>query len=155
MTGIYLFWTWVMVSSLTVYLVGRFRLGPWPSRLYRPLLVVAFSVTSLLATARYLSAALSGHTDYAIGFLFQQDLINPVVRLVVESTALGDLVYGPLSDVPMTARSNGIEGIVTLLLWEVMVEDLFLGTLFWLGVGTLWLRFVRRRTGPFENPRET
>lgn len=65
------------------------------------------------------------------------------------------LLYGYIAGLPVGGSGNRAHALVILLLWEVMIEDLFLGTLFWLGVGTLWLRFVKRRTRFFEEPRET
>lgn len=53
MTGIYLFWAWVVLSSLGVFGAARFRLGPWPFRLYRPLLLIGFAVTTLAPVSHY------------------------------------------------------------------------------------------------------
>lgn len=153
MTGVYLFWAWVVVSSLAVLFAAHSRPGRWACRLYRPLLLVAFSLVTLAAVGRYLVHASWGKLDSAIGLWYLQALINPAVRMIVESEPLASLLYEPLAELRM-GGGNRLGAGVALVLWEVMAEDLFLGNLFWLGVGTLWLWFVRRRTEASEEPPE-
>jgi hypothetical protein len=155
MTSLCVFWIWVIGLSAGVFLVSRTRSGRLFEMLYRPLILVGFSIAVLNGVRLYLGDVLTnGDSDVAILLHIYQTVLNPFVHTLIDlgGSWASRLVDLPLVDSQFHPAWRGNAASVAFALWEVMIEDLFLGSLFWFGASSAWLRItkIRHADGPYE-----
>lgn len=118
---------------------------------YRPLILIVFACATLFNVRVYIHSVLEnkmeGTPDYlaphaSVDLFKQQASMNPV-RLVLGSGG-SPFVWLTLGQ-PVFFLTGFQADLLPVLLWEVMIEDLFLGSMFWFAVSSLWLKLSRRR----------
>ena len=153
MTSVYFFWIWTVAISFGVWVASRTRWKGLLFFLYRPLVLLGYSVATLSAVRLYLQQVLAGNTGTAMSLYFHQGYINPVVNILLslDGNPLIRLIELP-ADFFVNPTTGCPTGPVAFILWWVMFTDLFLGNLFWLVVSSTWICLVKRKIkGPQED----
>jgi len=146
MTNICIFWVFIVAISAVVFVATGSRWEKPLHLLYRPLVLVGFSMAVLSGVRNYLHVVLAGNTDAAIGLDYFQALINPVVHgaLAIGGGWAAQFVESPLWGAPSLHLMGCPADSIAYALWWVMVADLFFGNLFWFIASSGWLSLAKR-----------
>jgi hypothetical protein len=100
--------------------------------------VISYWGATLIHTRRFILRALEGNAESAVSLLWCQSAINPL-RLLFGAGSPAELSFpwGEVAKIPLEV----------LLLWEVIVDDLFFGTVFWVAIVFLVVVHTSRRVG--------
>jgi hypothetical protein len=141
---------WICVAVVITGSFVHYRLAK-PRRFitigFIAFLVFGFQMATMLHTYQYIHAALSQDVDAPTVLSLQQYFINPsrlLTNLLQLDTTIGHLPPSAISD-----GSTNID-LLPIMLWEVMLSDLILGSVFWLLVAVGFDKVARRRkVAPF------
>ena len=142
MVPLLIFWACFLIGTLFLILNPKRIAQRLVVFAYFGSVIISFWAATLIHTRRYILRVLEGNLDAALSLIWCQSAINPL-RLLF-GTGLGSPAEWSFPIVDMVPAP--VHAVIYML-WEIFVDDLFFGTVFWVTIVSLVIVHTSRRVG--------